>query len=103
MRIIHHQQNIVFSGDFIEVGQRRNVTIHAEYSVGDNQTPPIFTGFCDFTAQVVHIVMSVTNDGCTAQTAAIDDAGVIQLVGENDIPFADQGRNRGEIGSKAAL
>ena len=36
-----------------------------------------------------------------AQPAAVDDAGVVQLVAVDRVPFADQGRDRADVGRVA--
>ena len=40
MSIIHHQQNIVLFGDFVNCGQWGNVAIHAEDPVRHHQSAP---------------------------------------------------------------
>ena len=47
--------------------------------------------------------MLVDDDLGAAQPRAVDDAGVVQPVGEDDVLLADQRRQRGLVGDEAAL
>ena len=46
MGIIHHQQDVVHPGDFVDLVQRGHITVHAEDPVGDDDGAPVVaTGF----------------------------------------------------------
>jgi len=47
--------------------------------------------------------MSIANDFGPAQTAAVDDAGMVQLIGEDQVFRPDESGNRGQIGCETAL
>ena len=53
--------------------------------------------------QIGHIVVGVTDDCGPAEAAGVDDAGVVQFVGKDQISLADQGRDGGEVSRETAL
>src|SRR5690606_19720598 len=103
VRVVHHRHDAVLFGDFDQRGERRDIAIHAEHAVADDQAAAILGGLRDFAAQVVHVIMGVGDDGRTREAAAIDDAGVVERVGEDDVSLADKAGNGGEIGGEAGL
>ena len=52
---------------------------------------------CDCAAQVVYIIVLIGDDGGAAQAAAVDDAGVVECIAENDVAFAHQRRNHSTV------
>ena len=57
----------------------------------------------DLRFRVGGITVLVDDDLGAAQAAAVDDAGVIQTIGEDDVFFADQRRDGGLIGAEPRL
>jgi hypothetical protein len=101
--VIDHQQNIVLASDLVQLRQRSDIAIHAEDTIGDNQPLSVFAGLGDPAAQIIDIVMLISHDLRPAQPAAIDDAGVVQLVGENHIATTDQRGDSRQISGESAL
>ena len=54
-------------------------------------------------ARGVHIFVRKDLDRRPAQSAAVDDAGVIQLVGHDDVVFGQDGRHGAGVRGEAAL
>ena len=53
--------------------------------------------------QILWIAVSIADDLGTRQATAIDDAGMIQLIGEDGIFLPDQGRNGSQVGAEPRL
>ena len=54
-------------------------------------------------ARRVDVLVRKDLDRRPAQTAAVDDARVIQLVGHDDVVFREDRRDRAGVGGEAAL
>ena len=57
----------------------------------------------DDPARGVDVLVREHLDRRPAQPAAVDDAGVIQLVGNDDVVFGEDGRDGAGVGREAAL
>ena len=53
--------------------------------------------------QVIRIAVGIADDLRAGEAAAVDDAGMVQLVGEDAIVFAHQGRDDSQVGVEARL
>ena len=102
--VIDHEHDIILAGDCVDLVQGGDVAVHGEDAIGDAQGTAvgafIFFNLC---LQVCGIGMGETHDAGAGQARAVDDAGVIQFVGEDDIFLADQGRDGGAVGAETGL
>ena len=84
--------------------QRPEVAVHAEHAVGDEQLALARRGSsCEDASRGVDVLVREHLDRGAAQAAAVDDAGVVQLVGDDDVVL---GQDRGDgagVGGEAAL
>ena len=78
--VVNHEQQIVFLRDGDQVGQGRDVAVHAEHAVADDHAAPVVARLADDAAQVGGIVVFVAHDARARQPAAVDNAGVVQLI-----------------------
>ena len=99
--VVHHEHDAMFLGDVADLVQRRDVAVHAEDAVGDDQAPAVFGRFGDLAAQIVDIVVGIAHHRGPAQAAAVDDGGVVEFVGEDHVVLAHQRRDGGEIGRRS--
>ena len=100
----HHDRAVPF-GNFHQSGQRSDIAVHGEHAVGDQQLAPrLVREIAEQTIGRGHIAMRKNVDLRPREPAAIDDAGVIQRVGDDMILRSENGRNRacvrGETGLK---
>jgi len=103
VRVIDHQQDAQRLRDLGQGGQRRDVAVHAEHAIGDDQAAAIPRRRRDLLAQIVRIGVAKAHDLRARQAAAIDDAGVVQLVGKDHVAFAHQRGNGRQVRGEAAL
>ena len=93
-----------FSASAHELRQRADVAVHGENAVGDQQ---LVAGLVlDFIQQlfgVRHILVAEDFDLGAREPRAVDDAGVVQLVGDDEILFAQDRRHRARIRGKSGL
>ena len=83
---VDHGKKLIAVGDGQEPGQVGDIAVHAEDGVGDDETAAGGV-FLDFFLEVLHIVVTIDDDFGAAQAAAVDDAGVVELVAEDDAVF----------------
>src|SRR6516162_12827 len=90
--VVDHHDAAVFFGEIAKLWQRRDVAIHRKDAVGDDQ---FFSGeggmFLEDALAVRKIFVLEHFDGGFRKTRAIDDGGVIQLIGNDEIILAQNG------------
>ena len=87
VRIVHHHDAAEFLGEVAQRRQRAEVAVHAEHAVGDEQLALRRRQLRDDAPRGGDVLVRKHLDRRAAQTAAVDDAGVIQLVGDDDVVF----------------
>ena len=101
--VVHHERDAVLLGHRGDFVQRRDVAVHAEDAVGDDEPPGSRAGLLNRAAQVRHVGVRIANDLGAAEAAGVDDAGVVEFVGKDDVVGADQRGDGGDVGHEAAL
>ena len=85
VRVVHHHDAAEFLGDVAQRRQRAEVAVHAEHAVGDEQLALRRRQLRDDAPGGGGILVGKDFDGGPAEAAAVDDARVIELVGDDDI------------------
>ena len=98
MRLIDHQQGFVLLSQADNIFQRGQVPVHRKDRLGQDQLTPRRWTAGELALQVFGVTVIVNQNLSTRQTAAVDQAGVIQRVAENCVAGASQRRDRAEIG-----
>src|SRR5690348_948232 len=104
MRIVNHHHAAVFFGEGAEFRKRGDVAIHGENAVGDEELAavPVFRLLQDALA-VGEILVLENLDGGFGEAAPIDDGGVIQLVGNDEVVLAENGGDCAGVRREAGL
>src|ERR1700690_620062 len=104
VRVVYHHDAIVFFGEIAERGERGDIAFHGKNTVGDEQlfAVPRFGFFQDALA-IGYVLVLENFDGGFREAAAVNDGGVIQLVGNDQIVFAEQRGDGTCVGRKAGL
>ena len=103
MRIVDHHDAAEFFGERAEVGQRADVAVHAEDAVGDQQLALRRRQLLQNLARGGGVLVREHLDRRAAQTRAVDDARVIQLVGDDDVLFREDRGDRAGVRGEPAL
>ena len=91
VRLIHHQGGADGAGDVGEVGQGGGVAVHAEEGLGDEDAAPVVRGAVgQGRAGGGDVEVGVDPDGGAGEAAAIDDAGVVGRVGDDEVAAVGQ-------------
>ena len=104
MRIVNHEDGAEFFREVAQRRQRTNVAIHAEDAVGDQQ---LAAGLVFHRSKLLfgvrNIFMAEHQYLGARQPGAINDAGMVQLVRDDEILFAENRRNRARVRGKPGL
>ena len=104
MRIVHHHDAAGLFGDLAERRQRAEVAVHAEHAVGDEQLALARGQVLEQSRRAASTSLCGKDlDRRAAQPAAVDDAGVVQLVGDDHVVLRQDGGNGAGVGREAAL
>ena len=87
VRIVHHHDAPELFGQRAQLGHHPDIAVHAEDTVGDEQLALVRRQLLQDFARGGRILVRKHFDRRPAQTAAVDDARVIQLVGDDDVIF----------------
>ena len=99
---VNHGEQMIFFAEGDECRQVNNITVHAENCVADNHASAA-GGSKNFRFQVLHIIMLIDNDACFRKTCAVDDAGVVIFVAENNAFAVAKGGNNADVGHVACI
>ena len=84
VRLVDDHAHVVAPGELDDLRQRRDVAVHREDAVGDDQrAAPL--GLAQAPREVVDVAVVVDEGLGPRQPAAVDDRGVVELVGEDDL------------------
>ena len=104
MRVVHHHDGAVLFGGLHQPGQRPDVAIHRENAVGNQQfSAGHRVQFGQNPLRRRHVFVRENVDLGPGEPAAIDDAGMVQLVGNDMVVRSEDRRNRARVGGKAGL
>ena len=97
MCFVNHREQMIFFAEGDECRQVDDITVHAENRVADNQTSAA-GGSKNFSFQVLHIIVLIDNAARFGKTCAVDDAGVIVFVAEDNAFTVAEGGNNADVG-----
>jgi hypothetical protein len=98
--VVDHHAGVVAVGELDDLLERRDVPVHREHAVRDDQAPPP-VGLAQAPGEVLGVAVVVDEHVGAGEPAAVDDAGVVQLVGENDISLACERLHHAGVGQVA--
>ena len=103
MGLIDHQHGVESPGQRGKIRQRRKVAVHREKRIGDDQAAAkVLRRYAATSCRSVTCRECSIDLNCRpAQPAAVDDAGVVQLIAVDGVSFADQGGDRADVGGIA--
>src|SRR5277367_6047870 len=104
MRVVHHHDAIIFFGEVAKRGEIGDVAIHGKDAVGDQEllAVPIFR-FLKYSFAVGGVLVFENFDSGAREAAAVNDRGVIQFVGNDQIVFAEDGGDGAGVGRESRL
>ena len=93
-----------FSASAVNCRQRANVAVHGKDAVGDDQlVAGLVLDRFELLFGVGCVFVAEDFDLRARQACAVDDAGMVQFVGDDEVFFAQQCRDRTGIGGESRL
>ncbi len=103
MRVVDHNHRIVLVGQLANGRQVGNRSIHGENSIGCDQSEPRSFCLLKFAAEIVHGIVLVAQSLSFAQPDAIDDAGVVEFIGDDCIFGSEDRFKESAVGVPAGV
>src|ERR1700686_4445275 len=102
MGFIENQGRVIFFGKIGKFDQGCDVSVHAENAFGDDHFAPGSAGLLTKSVfERVEVEMRIDDFARAGQAHAINQAGVVELVGKNDVILANERREQAKIRSVA--
>ena len=98
MRLVHHQQRLKPLGYLHQRSERREVAIHREDRLGHNHRKLLAPVLGKERLERRHIAMRVDMLAGTAEPNAIDDARMVERIGEDRVALLQQRPEQPRIG-----
>ena len=95
--VVHHKAGAVLAADLGELGDGGDVAFHGEHAVHYDQLAVPGTDFFKDFIQAFGVVVFKAAQFAVGKPAAVQYAGVVQLVHYRKIAFADQGRYNAKV------
>ena len=96
VRLVDHQPGTVLSCGRADVRERRDVAVHRKHRLGHDELSARAAMSVEHAAQVFDVVVPVDGDLSPRQPAAVDQAGVVELVADDDIAAAEAKAHRSD-------
>ena len=101
VRIVDHHQGVVLVGQIADAGQVGDDAVHRKDAVGGDHAEPGAGRLLELLLQVGHVVVLVAEPLGLAEPHAVDDAGVVQLVGDDRVFGAEERLEQPAVGVEA--
>ena len=102
VRIVQQQQRVVALAQGQQPGNVGDVAVHAEHRVADHQLAPRRT-LRQRGGQRGQVTVRIAVDARARQPGAVDQARMVERVGEQRVAFADQRRDDADVGGVAGV
>ena len=90
MAIVDAHRCAILISQVADFRQFRQVAIHAENTIGEDHLETAVLRLFELLLEVSHVVVLVAEALSFAESHAIDDAGMVQLIGENRVLLGEQ-------------
>ena len=100
MGLVGQEDRGVPPGEFAQVGERGDRAVHRKERVGDDELAAGGGGRQELLERI-EVAMRVDMDRGPREPAAVDQAGMVSLVGIDRVAGAGKGGDRGRVGREA--
>ncbi len=98
MGVVHHHQRVVSLRQLADFIQSGHSAVHGEDAVGGDESGAMGLRLLKNILQLTRITVGVAEPLCLAQPDAVNDRGVIQLIGDDRIFRAEECFEQAAIG-----
>ena len=88
--VVDHHQRVIPVSEVADLGQGCQVAIHREHAVCDDKAIARVGAFLQRLFQLRHITVCVAEPACLAKPDAVDDAGVVERVGDHRVALVHE-------------
>ena len=81
--LVNHDRTIVLLLQLYYLWQLSQIAFHREYSINDNQLYSFIRKLLQEGLKVLHIIVLILKLFCEAQTASVNDTGMISVITDN--------------------
>jgi hypothetical protein len=99
--VIDHDQRVVGLGEVADAGQRSEVAVHREHAVGRDDPAPSARCGLELYGEVVEVAVPVAVTRRLRQPYAVDDARVVELVGDDRVGVVGDRLEEAAVGVEA--
>ena len=101
VRVVDHHHRVVPLGQVADLAQAGDMPVHREDAVGGDQPPAGARRLDQARLQLVHVAVSVAQPSRLAEPDAVDDRGVVQLVGDDRVAVVQEHLEEAAVGIEA--
>ena len=101
VRIIDHHQGVVFFGQIADARQVGDDAVHRKNAVGGDDAEPGAGSLLELRFEIGHVVVFVAEPLGLAEPHAVDDAGVVQFVGDDRVFGPEERLEQPAVGVEA--
>ena len=98
MGFVDHQPGAVAPGDLNQRREIDDVAVHAEDGIRDHERARPLGGLGQRAVDGSGVVVRDPDQFGAGEQASVHNAGVVELVADDDVAAADHGRNNGDVG-----
>ena len=95
---VDHDQSIVFFGQVANLVHRSHITVHREYSVGDDDTESLSLCFLQAPFEFFHVGIGVAITFGFAKAYTVYDRCMVERIRDDGILFGEQGFEYASVG-----
>ncbi|KAF1792231.1 hypothetical protein GQ600_13683 [Phytophthora cactorum] len=99
--LVKEELGVVLLGQRRNLLQRRDITVHAEDAIGGDESRAAVLRVLELLLQVLHVHVLEAMTLGLAEPDAVDDAGVVELIGEYGVFLVEHSLEETSIGVKA--
>ena len=97
MAFIHKSERSISLWEFMDLIQRRNITIHWKDAISHDDSHAAVLRIFQHLFEHIHVQVLVAQSACFAKSYAVDDACVVEFVGDNGIIGCETGFKEASI------
>src|SRR3989442_3413126 len=103
MCIVNVRYGLVLRRQVDDVFEGGDVSVHAEDSVRNDENPSKTISVLQLLFEVAHVFVFVDSPLGLGHSTAVDDASMVELIADDEVPIIYQGEDRSRIRSIARL
>ena len=101
VRVVHHHHGLIPIRQVADTVKLGDIAIHGKDAVGSNQAMARRLRLLQLRLQILHVAVAIAQARSFAQTDAVDDAGMVQLVGNDGVLGLQQRFKQAAVGVEA--